>query len=62
MQISLILKIQSLYVWKSSYENFSLLAEAKCHAVWKMIVCKVDIVKGGEIKFIGTIAVKGKSV
>ena len=39
MQISLILKIQSLYVWKLSCENFSLLAEAKCHTVWKMIVC-----------------------
>ena len=38
MQISLILKIQSLYVWKSSCENFSLLAAAKCHIVWKMIV------------------------
>ena len=38
MQISLILKIQSLSVWKSSCENFCLLAEAKYHAVWKMIV------------------------
>ena len=38
MHISLILKIQSLSVWKLSCENFSLLAEAKCHAVWKMIV------------------------
>ena len=38
MQISLIWKIQSLSVWKSSCEKFSLLAEAKCHAVWKMIV------------------------
>ena len=39
MQISLILKIQSISVWKSSCENFCLLAEAKCHAFWKMIVC-----------------------
>ena len=31
MQISLILKIQSLSVWTSSCENYSLLAEAKCH-------------------------------
>ena len=38
MQISLILKIQSISVKKSSCENLSLLAEAKCHAVWKMIV------------------------
>ena len=38
MQISLILKIQSLSVWKLSCENISLLAEAKCHTVWKMIV------------------------
>ena len=38
MQISLILKIQSLSVWKSSCENFRLLAEAKRHTVWKMIV------------------------
>ena len=38
IQISLILKIQSLSVWTSSCENFGLLAEAKCHTVWKMIV------------------------
>ena len=37
IQISLILKIQSIYVYKSSWENLSLLAEAKRHAVWKMI-------------------------
>ena len=38
MQFSLILKIQSISVKKSSCENLSLLAEAKCHTVWKMIV------------------------
>ena len=36
--ISLRLKIQSLSLLWSSCENFRLLAEAKCHTVWKMIV------------------------
>ena len=44
MQLSLILKIQSLSVWKSSCENFSLLAEAKCHTVWKMIVIFIRVI------------------
>ena len=39
MLISLILKIQSLSLLWSSCENFRPLAEAKCHTVWKMIVC-----------------------
>ena len=38
MQISLILKIQSLSLLWSSCENFRPLAEAKFHAVWKIIV------------------------
>ena len=38
MQISLILKIQSLSLLWSLCENFRPLAEAKCQAVWKMIV------------------------
>ena len=38
MQISLILKTHSIAVHESSCENTSLLVEAKCHAVWKMVV------------------------
>ena len=38
MQISLILKIQSLSLLWSLCENFRPLAEVKCHAVWKIIV------------------------
>ena len=38
MHISLRLKIQSLSLLWSSCENFRPLDEAKCHAVWKMIV------------------------
>ena len=37
------MRIQSISGKKSSCENFSLLAEVKCHAVWKMIVDIISI-------------------
>ena len=38
MQISLRLKIQSFSVSRASFENFTLLVEVECSAVWKMVV------------------------